>query len=647
MRYYYLLVLFLSSSIWASAQITIEPLQSNPVLQQATALSAAAADQPEAKERSVVHQTLSLPFFDDFAYPGPYPNPDLWIDSNAYVNDHLAFRPLSVGAATFDGLDSKGLPYGGGFGPSDYLTSQAIDLEGSTPADNIFINFYIQRKGVSNFFPTLNDSLVLQFLDTASQWITIDTFMGLKNSTSPLDTFLFSEKLSYPINSPAYFHNAFQFRFVNHCNRLGLQYLWHLDYVYIDVKSPSADLVDLAFVARPPGVLNLYNHMPWNQFRRGDLRSDWEFQLFNHDIINSQLGARMNRLNIRQGTNPNPIFETTLFNDDQLNVASRSYSFVSGNRSIDGLFDELDPVTGPFSLQSEFIFTTTANEEQGIPSTEDNNATQRVNVFGDFFAYDDGTTEGVVASRSLGNQIAVEFNLVEADILRGVSINFPFSGSAQSGDFEVKVWSGSPGDDNLALLYTSPKKEVVNAQDFFDTLNAFTTYPLVDDEGELVELNLPIGKFTIGIEHVSTNNTFIGLGYDLNSTQAQPFQWFKPPSNQSPWFNIDQPGALMIRPIFGDIPPVMTQTEEVSRPFETNELRLFPNPAQNYLQLRGFDWSRGDWQVSIFNAAGQLLLQQAADPEIEVSQLPDGIYILQLHNLDLGIQAKEKFLILR
>ena len=649
MRQLYLLVLLLGSNILASAQIQIEPLTSNPVLrlQSLGPSGTAAAERKTQRPPAARQQALQLPFFDDFSYPGPYPNPDLWVDSNVYINDHLAFEPLSIGTATFDGLAPRGFPYGGGFGPADYLTSRAIDLDDATANDGIFINFYIQPKGITNFFPTRNDSLVLQFLDTASQWISIDTFMGLQNSTSPLDTFRFRDKLSYPINSPAYFHDAFQFRFVNHCNRLGLQYLWHLDYVYIDTRSPIRNPSDLALVSRLQAPLRLYNHIPWEQFRREDLRSQWRVQVFNHAAIDTTVGFQSNIITIRQEESPSIIFESDLLRNDALLFDTITYGTASVTRPLNALFDALIPIDGPFTLLSDYTTSANFGEDTGFPGVTTNNTASRTNSINDFYAYDDGSTEGVVASRSMGNQIAVQYDLREPDILRGVAINFPFSGSAQSGDFVIKVWEGSVTMDNLNLVYTSPKKEVINAQQFFDTLNAFTTYPLVDEEGELVELSLTADTFLVGIEHISVNNTFIGLGYDLNSRDAQPFQWFKPPSSQAPWFRIDQPGSLMIRPVFGDVPPVMTQTEEVLVSNEAQQLQLFPNPARDRLQLRGWDWSRGDWELRIFNTSGQLLLQQVADSEIEVAHLPNGIYILQLHHADLGQQIKEKFLILR
>ena len=54
--------------------------------------------------------TLSLPFFDDFSYNYNYPNPNLWINNDAFINSTLCFNPINNGVATLDGLDSLGNP---------------------------------------------------------------------------------------------------------------------------------------------------------------------------------------------------------------------------------------------------------------------------------------------------------------------------------------------------------------------------------------------------------------------------------------------------------------------------------------------------------------------------------------------------------
>lgn len=74
------------------------------------------------------NQPLTLPFADDFSGQVGYPDPQYWEDSQAFVNRSLGLNPPSIGVLTLDGLDAEGLPYGGGYGGSDTLTSRPIDM---------------------------------------------------------------------------------------------------------------------------------------------------------------------------------------------------------------------------------------------------------------------------------------------------------------------------------------------------------------------------------------------------------------------------------------------------------------------------------------------------------------------------------------
>lgn len=89
---------------------------------------------------STADSAVLLPFFDDFTYEGPYPDPDLWADRSVFVNNTYAFYPPTYGVATFDAMDSEGALYRhGGLGVSfsaDTLTSRPIRL----------IRFLIRRR---------------------------------------------------------------------------------------------------------------------------------------------------------------------------------------------------------------------------------------------------------------------------------------------------------------------------------------------------------------------------------------------------------------------------------------------------------------------------------------------------------------------
>jgi len=139
---------------------------------------------PQFKSYIKEYPPISLPFFDDFSYPGVYPDTSLWIDNEAYVNSHFAIFPVNFGVATFDVLDANGdlYPHAGTFSfIADHLTSYPIRLDSIidenykiTPADSIYFSFYYQPQGRGDI-PLSYDSLVLDFGiyngDTVFAWI--------------------------------------------------------------------------------------------------------------------------------------------------------------------------------------------------------------------------------------------------------------------------------------------------------------------------------------------------------------------------------------------------------------------------------------------------------------------------------------------
>ena len=132
----YSIVLFLVISFVAiNAQEVISNLNYNQAL---IATGAARNNTTVSAKRN----SLSLPFFDDFANKEVYPKADLWVDNFVYINDHLQTNAISYGVATFDGLNQFGRPYNtttpNAYGTADTLTSLPIDLSAFTCSGLIY-----------------------------------------------------------------------------------------------------------------------------------------------------------------------------------------------------------------------------------------------------------------------------------------------------------------------------------------------------------------------------------------------------------------------------------------------------------------------------------------------------------------------------
>lgn len=94
---------------------------------------------PHTSQKSLLKSTsdftptrlLTLPFFDDFAYPQTTPAIQLWTDNFAFVNTSFAYNPPTIGVLTLDALDNNGNLYpqaSSNVFTADYATSQPINL---------------------------------------------------------------------------------------------------------------------------------------------------------------------------------------------------------------------------------------------------------------------------------------------------------------------------------------------------------------------------------------------------------------------------------------------------------------------------------------------------------------------------------------
>ena len=94
-----LILFFFFLSFGVKSQEVISPLISNSELQKNT--------------RFIYDNksSLSIPFIDDFSNNSSYPDSNLWQDNSVFVNRNYGVNPITIGVATFDGLNSNGRAY--------------------------------------------------------------------------------------------------------------------------------------------------------------------------------------------------------------------------------------------------------------------------------------------------------------------------------------------------------------------------------------------------------------------------------------------------------------------------------------------------------------------------------------------------------
>lgn len=610
----------------------------------------------------IQQDTLSLPFMDDFSYDGPFPN-NKWLTKDVFVNNTMAVEPVSVGVATFDGLNEAGAPYGGGYGSSDNLTSAYLDLSPYSAASDVFLSFYVQPKGLGEA-PTGNDSLILEFKDSNEDWILIDTFKfrSLEESTifstpdtiiSGLDTTITLRPnfafFSYPIDKSQYLYNGFQFRFRNFSIRSGNIDHWNIDYVRLKNNiSASPFLDDIAFTKIPNPILGTYTSMPWWHFV-ADIDAEIptedsfvETHVYNHGEVTNTAEDAVFSIDELQ-TTTNLIMDLGLFNGTEANIPAGIHPIDFPTVASSAYPNFKSSISNDFASNLKFLefektYSFTVGEENPNvdPIVEDNNVVTHTTIFDNYFAYDDGTAESGLEATTEDVQIAVKFHANVADTLKAIQFHFPHIKTNTSNQiFNLKVWVGQLDEE---AEYVGLLQKPLYIDSYQDSLNGFTTYILKNIiSGERTPLAIPAGDFYVGWQQVSVCNVnqCIAIGMDRNNPNGIQNVFFDGFGFGTEWKNVSETnpdimGSLMIRPIVGEGEPQQSsKTEEI-----TNNARLsiFPNPTNGLVNIEIENGSYDDFSFTMFDAVGKMLNSQPLSNQMDISDLQNGIYFLKIVN---------------
>jgi hypothetical protein len=619
-RYFVALIgtLLAPLSLLSQGQIAIEPLNGN------FALRARAAQRGGLRAPDCPPQTLSVPFFDDFAYPGPYPDCAKWADQLTYVNSTYGLNNPSIGVATLDGLNDRGFPYQPGVNasvPCDTLTSQFIDLSSLGVA---FLYFERQSKGYGNA-PENNDTLLLEFRNSAGNWIRMGAYT--LNDT-PIDNTFYGTRIT--INDAQFLHGSFQFRFRNYATAAGNNDHWNLDYVLLDdgpiVYDPVTNVPifqDVALSQIPVRLLDGYTAMPLDHFRTavGSLLVDaLPVQVDNRFDSDKKLNKQ---LTVRETTTNTEILNSGVFSLADAAPGINDYATSVGVTYAD-VYDEpfLTSFTGDSAiLELQYGFTIDATTE--TPDFARNNFAARQTVLDDYFAYDDGSAEGRFRLTEIGSQVALRFTALTDDSLRGWYIHLPYvdrDPATVNTVITVKVWL-----DSLAVG-TEALEDNIRPTDFdyetyVDSLNGWWTYkfssPVAVSAGQ---------TFYVGWKNLGSQDE-LRVGWDVNTPDgaAHLFQnvlgfWEPVPANLS--------GSLLLRPILGADPIEISSLQpDPSAP--GSALRVFPNPAHGSCRIvleNALDRQAESLQIS--DMLGKTVRSQAFGPELSLEGLANGLYLI-------------------
>ncbi len=140
---------------------------------------------------------LNIPISDEFTAMGA-PNPGLWVNSGAEVNNRSDNPPSAPYA-----LNLNGSPDG-----EDIVELKPLDLTGME-SSGIFLSYYYQPQGSGNA-PEPEDSLRIYFKNDLDEWVPVKSYPGSPKLPFAQETI---EIASAPAGSGSYFHGQFQVRF--------------------------------------------------------------------------------------------------------------------------------------------------------------------------------------------------------------------------------------------------------------------------------------------------------------------------------------------------------------------------------------------------------------------------------------------------
>lgn len=598
---------------------------------------------------------LSPPFMDDFSAEVNYPNPALWVENDVYINTRLGVGAPSIGVATFDGLDSHGSARGGGYGGSDTLTSNLIDLSEYSSTSNVFLSYFLQEKGLG-IQPLRRDSMVLEFRNEEGTWERINTHFGDNvimpgNNSKPFE--FHNERIGL-----RFLHENFQFRFYNFCNRRGLEGLWHLDYVRIsDNEIPDGSFHDVALTEQPLPVTYPYYAVPMKQFRvdpASFINDQLRIGISNHfplrvTVAPSDLTIEDVLTSTVYDYQPTLLEVPPISQENQRDLESGDYLFFNPFNATNLISNVLNdvPTSEEMRLRTTYTISQAIEVGNNFLPTLTNNSVSIDSDISDYFAYDDGSAERVlVASVTAGaeTRIAIEFKLLQPDTLRGIRIHFPRYGNGSSNtNFDLFVYEGSLDSEPIAFAQLF---RPLFGDEHYNELNAYSTYVFKDKTTqEIIAVPLSSGKFYIGWAQ-RRNSPDIAFGYDSNTDTKEKIHY----NEGFGWNNLGDvssviPGTVMMRPIFGSDTIYQTNVRNLTSQIELFE--VFPNPTTGLVHLTVTSGIHShELYLQLFNEVGQLVFASEWNSSMNLTALPAGIYYLRATNTsNQNIQQIKKIIL--
>ena len=514
----------------------------------------------------------------------------------------MGVNVISRGVATMDALNAKGGPYDSSNAfallYADSLTSLPFDLSIFTPADSLYLSFFYQPQG-NGFPPEAQDSLML-FLKSSNGWKQV-----WRKEGTPLHPFT---QIMIPINDALYFHNDFQFRFVNKASMNTSDDVWNIDYIRFAANRTMYDtaIEDIATTAPPSGLLLDYTAMPYRHFIadiNGEALTQHSFNVRNNTNGNQSLTTGYHA---REALTNTPLFSGAPAFNTIAPYANQTYQY------------PLYTINFSAGAYDKVVFEHTYYASRGSAEPKANDTVLQNQVFDNYLAYDDGTAEKSIFLKqftTLPAKLAIEYHLNQPDTLRGVALYFGRQVPLATGKFfTIQIYKDiavNGGSDNL--LY----EEQLLFPSYADTIQKYWVYKLATPQA------LPTGAFFVSImQPASSGSDSLYYGFDVNRIGSNHAYY----NVLDVWQSVMESGAVMIRPILGaDI--TATTANDVAK---ENEWKIYPNPVEDKLHIETS--STKNIQFEITDVQGRKLMQGmlSGTRPLSVAHLLPGMYFIRI-----------------